>query len=152
MANTAGGQYSYVPKILPYPLPRKGMIPPHRVGFGLSHMLWTIATGKLSPHNNHPAPSSSHWERVVAKCGLTELVHQYPSSLSFGLYNSEACAVSRVSLQDHPLLTTHDYTFGFSISLLLLSKQAIHFQIFSTQKKYMSMIKSHAAQNVWNEE
>ena len=82
--------------------------------------------------NNHPAPSSSQWERVVAKCGLTELVHQYPSSLSLGLDNSEACAVSRVSLQDHPLLTTHDYTFDFSISLLLLSKQAIHFQIFST--------------------
>lgn len=70
---------------------------------------------------------------VVAKCGLTKLVHQYPSSFSLGLDNSEACAVSRM----HPvsritLLTTYDYTFGFSISLLLLSKQAIHFQVFST--------------------
>lgn len=83
--------------------------------------------------NNHPAHSSSQWERVVAKCGLTKLVHQYPSSFSLGLDNSEACAVSRM----HPvsritLLTTYDYTFGFSISLLLLSKQAIHFQVFST--------------------
>ena len=82
--------------------------------------------------NNHPAPRSSQCERVVAKCTLIEWVHQYPSFLSLGLDNSETCAVSRVSLQDHPLLITHDYTFGFSVSLLLLSKQAIHFQIFST--------------------